>query len=189
LFEMRFHGRGGQGGVTSAQLLATAAVLDGHYAHAFPFFMFERRGAPVLAFMRIDDKPITIKTDVYNPDCIVVLDHTLPRYVNVTEGLKEGGIAVLNTSEPPEKIGLNVNLSKIGAVDATTIATDIFGPSAIVITSTAMLGAFVATTRLVSLDSVIKAVGQRFTGEVGERNIRAVKTAHEKTRVFERGGR
>lgn len=186
MFEMRFHGRGGQGGVTAAQILATAAVLDGHYAHAFPFFMFERRGAPVLAFMRIDDKPITIKTDVYNPDCIVVLDHTIPRYVNVAEGLREGGIAVLNTTDPPEKVDLKVSLSRTGTVDATSIATETFGPSAIVITSTAMLGAFVATTHRVSLDSVIKAVGQRFSGDVGERNIHAVKAAHERTRVFER---
>ena len=104
MYEVRFHGRGGQGAVMAAQALASAAHAEGGYATAFPFFGAERRGAPVLAFTRIDEKRIYRKTQVYEPDYVVVLDEGLLETVNVVEGLRKDGIVVVNTTKKPEEV-------------------------------------------------------------------------------------
>jgi len=122
MYEVRFHGRGGQGAVTAANILAIAAVKQGFYAQSFPYFGVERRGAPVQAFTRIDDKKIDIRMNVYNPDAVVVLDPSLMDVIDVTEGLKEGGIIVINTSKNPEDFKLGD--FKIATVDATKIALE-----------------------------------------------------------------
>ena len=121
MHEVRFHGRGGQGAVMAAQALASAAFEEGGYAVAFPFFGSERRGAPVLAFTRIDKKPIRVKTQVYEPDFIVILDEGLISTVDVAAGLKKGGMAIVNTARKPEEIDLGVDLT-IATVDAEGVA-------------------------------------------------------------------
>jgi len=172
--EIRFHGRGGQGAVTAAQLLAKAAFLENKYCQAFPFFGAERRGAPVMAFARIDDKPIRIRTQVYKPDYVVVLDPTLLGVVDVGSGLKEGGTIVVNATEVP--VGLP---GEIVNVDATSIATETLGRP---ITNTAMLGAFAGATELVSLNSITKVIKEKFGGKIGEKNAAAAQAAYERVR-------
>jgi 2-oxoisovalerate ferredoxin oxidoreductase gamma subunit len=174
--EIRFHGRGGQGAVTAARLLAEAAFIEGNYCQAFPFFGAERRGAPVVAFTRIDKKPIRNRSQVYEPNYVVVLDPTLTETVNVAAGLKRGGIIVLNAKEVPE----NIKGYKMALVDATSIAIKNLG---VPITNTTMLGALAKSTGIVSLDSVKKVIEKRF-GKLAEKNINAAKLAYEQTVVI-----
>ena len=183
MFEVRFHGRGGQGAVMAAQAFAEAAVIEGLEAQAFPFFGGERRGAPVKAFLRIDDKPVTTRGQIYNPDCIVVLDSKLPNSMNVFDGLKQGGIGVFNTSVSPADVKLKVPLSKVGAVDANQIADSIFGSMAIPFTNFAMLGAFAATTGWVGLSSIIEASYSKFSGKTAKNNEKSIRAAYEATKV------
>lgn len=170
--EIRFHGRGGQGAVTAADMLAVAAFYDGKYSQAFPFFGVERRGAPVTAFARINDKYIRIRSQIYEPDYIVVQDPTLLEVVNVAQGLKPDGLAIVN-SERNVKINTK---AEVRSIDATKIALDILG---VPIVNTAMLGAFAAASKLVSLDSVKKAVQKRFPEKLAAKNIKAVETAYQ----------
>ena len=127
MFEIRWHGRGGQGAVTSAELVARAAINEGKYAHAFPSFGPERRGAPVLAFVRIDSKqPIKIRAEITQPDAVVVLDPSLLRIANVTSGLKTNGIIVVNTKKPAEQIRQEFSINwSLATIDATSIAREI----------------------------------------------------------------
>ncbi|MEM3703566.1 MAG: 2-oxoacid:acceptor oxidoreductase family protein, partial [Candidatus Bathyarchaeia archaeon] len=117
LREIRIHGRGGQGAVTAAQLLAHAAYIEGKHVQAFPYFGAERRGAPVKAFARISDSPILLHSQVYNPDYVVVLDPQLYKIIDVTEGLKKDGIIVMNTTKKPDDLGLEG--CRVATVDAT----------------------------------------------------------------------
>jgi 2-oxoacid:acceptor oxidoreductase gamma subunit (pyruvate/2-ketoisovalerate family) len=176
MIEVRFHGRGGQGAVTAARLLADAAFQEGKYCQAFPSFGAERRGAPVLAFTRIDDRPIRIRTLVYEPNHVVVLDPTLLEVVNVAAGLKRGGIVVVNTKGVPKEL----KAGKVATVDATGIALEFLG---VPITNTAMLGALARATKIVSLNSVVKAIESYFGGKVAEKNVAAVKAAYEGTSI------
>ncbi len=174
MIEIRFHGRGGQGVVTAARLLAEAAFLEGKHFQAFPFFGAERRGAPVVAFARIDRKPIRTRAQVYEPNHVVVLDSTVLEAVNVTSGLKRGGIVAINAEEAPEAL----KGTKVALVDATSIALDKLG---VPITNTAMLGALAKATRVVSLDSLTKAVEKFFKEKLAVKNVAAVKAAYEMT--------
>jgi len=176
MIEVRFHGRGGQGAVTAARLLAEASFNEGKYCQAFPSFGAERRGAPVLAFTRIDNKPIRIRTLVYEPNYVVVLDPTLLEVINVSAGLKRGGLVVVNAKEVPEEL----KAVKVATVDATAIALEFLGSP---ITNTAMLGAFARATKLVSLNSVVKAIEGYFGGKLAEKNVAAVKAAYEQTSI------
>lgn len=173
--EIRFHGRGGQGAVTAARLLAEAAFLEGSYSQAFPFFGAERRGAPVVAFARMDEKPIRTHTQIYEPDHVVVLDPTLTETVNVATGLRRGGMIVLNAKRSPE----NLKGHKVAIVDATAIAIKSLG---VPITNTTMLGALAKATGVVSIDSVKRAIEGRF-GKLAEKNINATTLAYEQTVV------
>lgn len=140
MIEIRFHGRGGQGAVTSAELLALAAIEEGKYAQAFPSFGPERRGAPVLAFCRISDQPIKIRANIYEPDLVVVLDASLLKIVNVAAGLKPGGLLVTTSSDSPERLKQDLKIEyRLGVVDAVKIAREILG---LPITNTTMLGSF-----------------------------------------------
>jgi len=177
--EIRFHGRGGQGAVTAAELLAVAAFYDGYYSQAFPAFGVERRGAPVLAFTRISDRKIRLRSQVYNPDYVIVQDSSLMSSVNVVEGLKDGGVIVINGTKDPN----NLNISgDIKTIDATKISLDIIGKP---ITNTTMLGAFAGAVDLISIDSIKKAVGERFEGKLRENNIKAVELAYNKMKGVE----
>jgi len=165
MFEVRFHGRGGQGAVMAAQTLAEAAVIEGNYAVAFPFFGAERRGAPVLAFTRIDKNKILSKTQVYAPDCVVVLDDTLLETIDVVSGLKPQGIVVINSKDKPEEIDLGMEVTT-AAVDATSIALEILNAP---ITNTSILGAFAKATGIISIEAIEKAIKSRFGEKLGER--------------------
>jgi pyruvate ferredoxin oxidoreductase gamma subunit len=172
--EIRFHGRGGQGAVTAADLLAMAAFFDGKYSQAFPSFGTERRGAPVTAFARISDRFIRLRSQIYEPDYIVVQDPSLLEVIDVTKGLKSDGKALVNT----EKSTLKLNTeAEVYTINATKIALDVLG---VPIVNTAMIGAFAALTKEVSLDSVIKAVRRRFPAKLAEKNVKAIEVAYEK---------
>jgi len=158
MLEIRFHGRGGQGAVTAAEILAIAAFYDGKYSQAFPFFGVERRGAPVTAFARIDDHFIRLRSQIYRPDYIVVQDPTLLEVINVAEGLSDEGEAIINTEKKPQEIKLDTK-AEIYTINATKIALDVLG---VPIVNTAMLGAFAAVSKVVTLDSLKKAVSKRF---------------------------
>lgn len=176
MIEIRWHGRGGQGAVTAAELLAKAAIDLGKHAQAFPYFGPERRGAPVAAFTRIDSAPIDISSQIYEPDVVVVLDPTLPQIADVTEGLKEGGVLIMNASRPIAELKERYPRFRLAAVDATAIALDKLGAA---ITNTAMLGAVVKATGAVSLDSVIRVVSERFD----RANVAAVQETYSRTVV------
>ncbi len=183
LVEIRWHGRGGQGAVTSAELLARAAISESKYAQAFPSFGPERRGAPVLAFDRISEKePIRVRAEITEPDAVVVLDSGLIRIVNVTAGLKEGGMIIVNTKRSLEDIAAEFdNKWGLAVVDATKIAQELLGVN---IVNTTMLGALLRARGVVKLESLGEPLRDRF-GRLAERNFNAMKRAFEETKVKE----
>jgi pyruvate ferredoxin oxidoreductase gamma subunit len=183
--EIRWHGRGGQGAVTSAELVAQAAIGEGKYAQAFPAFGAERRGAPVLAFVRISSsEPIRVRAEITEPDVVVVLDPALLRTVDVTSGLKANGVLVVNTKKPPEQITEEFSITwSLATVDATKIAQELLG---VPIVNTSMIGALLKATGVVKLESLFEPLRQRF-GRLAERNIEAMKRAHEETLVRSKG--
>jgi len=177
--EIRWHGRGGQGAVTSAELLARAAIAEGKFAQAFPAFGPERRGAPVMAFNRVDsESPIRVRAEVREPDVVVVLEPTLLQVVKVTAGLKPGGIVVVNTRAGFEEIANQVGQEwKLALVDATHIARETLG---VPITNTTMLGAMLKAIQVVEVESLVEPIQERF-GRLAERNVNALKKAYEVT--------
>jgi len=183
LVEIRWHGRGGQGGVTSAELLARAAIDEGKFAQAFPAFGPERRGAPVTAFNRIDSKePIRVRAEIIEPDVVVVLDPTLLRVMNVTSGLKDNGVLILNTQKTLQDVEAEYgNKWQLALIDALKIARELLG---VPIVNTTMLGALLRATGVVKLESLIEPLKQRF-GRLAERNINAMKKAFEETLIKE----
>ncbi len=176
--EIRIHGRGGQGVVTSAELLALAAFEDGKFSQAFPFFGFERRGAPIVSFVRIDDSPIRLRSHIYNPDYVIVQDPTLLGVVDVTSGLRPDGMVIANTEKEPEKLGLEAEI-RVRTINATKIAMDVLGRP---IMNTALIGAFAGATGDVSVESIKQAIRSRFPGEIGEKNAEAVQKAYDMMR-------
>jgi pyruvate ferredoxin oxidoreductase gamma subunit len=183
LIEIRWHGRGGQGAVTSAELLAKAAINEGKYAQAFPAFGAERRGAPVLAFDRVSNKvPIRVRAEITAPNVVVVLDPTLRRVVNVTAGLKERGILVINSRRALSEIEADFgNKWRLAVIDATKIAREVLG---VPIVNTTMLGAVLKATGIVKPESLFEPVRERF-GRLAERNIKAMERAFNETVVKE----
>jgi len=179
--EIRWHGRGGQGAVTSAELVAQAAINEGKYAQAFPAFGAERRGAPVVAFVRISsNEPIRVRAEIAEPDVVVVLDPGLLRIVDVTSGLKANGMLVVNTKKQPEQIRQEFNINwSLATVDATKIAQELLG---VPIVNTSMVGALLKATGVVKLASLFEPLRRRF-GRLAERNIEAMKRAHQETLV------
>ena len=179
LKEIRIHGRGGQGAVTAAQLLAHAAFLEGKWVQAFPYFGAERRGAPVKAFARISDEPILVHSQVYNPDYIVVLAPKLQEVVDVTEGLKKDGLILINTRKKPEEVDLKN--WRIATVDATGIALELnLLVAGQPVVNTSILGAFAKATGEVKLESVLKVIRETWSGSIGERNAKAAELAYER---------
>ncbi len=188
LYEVRWHGRGGQGVVTSSELLALAALKEGKYVYHAPEFGPERRGAPVRAYTRISDEPIEQHYGIYEPDAVIVIDPTLQSEVDyIMQGLKQGGLVVLNAKKPKEDIVKRVKEKngEIWIVDAYTIAMDIFGRP---FYNTPMLGAFVKASNLIKIENVLTVVEERFK-EKGEKivkgNLEAVKKAYEEVRRYE----
>jgi len=181
MLEIRFHGRGGQGAVTSAELLAQAALLDGKYFQAFPSFGPERRGAPVTAYCRISESPIHLRNGISTPHIVIVLDPSLLKTVNVTDGLKDNGILIINSQKGPEYFANIHKLRKISTVDATAIALQILGRP---ITNTILLGALIKTSSPVKLSSISGAIEKRFDQKNAVLNIQALQRAYQGTRVL-----
>ena len=183
LVEIRWHGRGGQGPDTGSQLLARAAINEGKYAQAFPSFGPERRGAPLLAFDRISPKvPIRVRAEITEPDIVVILDSGLIKIVNVTSGLKPGGIIIINTKKALEEMSGEFDKKwSVAVVDANKIAQEVLG---VLIVNTTMLGALLKVAGVVKLESFDEPMQERF-GRLAERNINAMKRAFEETKVKE----
>jgi len=182
MHEVRFHGRGGQGAVTSAELLAQAAIAEGMSAQAFPSFGPERRGAPVIAYARVADEPIRVRTAIQEPSLVIVLDPSLLSLVAVDKGLIPGGSVALNTGREPEEIRKQFGIkARLPTVDANRIAREEIGR---VITNTTMLGAAMAANAMVPRKRLEDALQERF-GRIAERNINAFKRAIEQTRISE----
>ena len=183
LIEIRWHGRGGQGAVTSAELLAKAAIDEGKYAQAFPAFGPERRGAPVVAFDRIDSQsPIRVRAEIREPDVVIVLDPTLLSVVKVTAGLKNNGVLLINTSKDFAAIEKDFGSNwKLALVDASRIAREVLG---VPIVNTTMLGALLKAVEVVKMDSLTEPIKERF-GRLAERNLNTMKKAFEETMVKE----
>ncbi|ACV11655.1 pyruvate/ketoisovalerate oxidoreductase, gamma subunit [Halorhabdus utahensis DSM 12940] len=171
--EIRIHGRGGQGSVTLAQLLAQAAHEEGTWAQAFPAFGVERRGAPVEAFARFDETKITDRSQVDEPDYVIVQDTSLLEYVDVTDGLNEDGLVLVNTDADPEELDIETD-AEVVTVDATEIALQHLGRP---IMNTALLGAFAGATGLLGQDSMEAVITRKFGGEIGEQNVAATNEA------------
>ena len=181
MFAVRIHGRGGQGAVTAAELLSVAAFDEGRHAQAFPTFGSERTGAPVVAFCRIDDRPIRLREPVTDPDALVVQDPTLLHQVDLFAGLSPDGFLVVNTSSSFEEMGLAELVGRLSperavTVPATEIARQHLGRP---LPNAALLGALAALTGQVSLAALCHAIRDRFPGDVGEGNARAAEAAHE----------
>jgi len=179
LKEIRIHGRGGQGSVTAAEVLAHAAFIEGKWVQAFPYFGAERRGAPVKAFARISDEPILVHSQIYNPDYVIVLDPLIYKVVDVTEGLKKDGIILVNTTKKPEEIGLKN--CRVTAVDATGISLELnLVAAGLPIVNTSILGAFAKATDEVKLASILKVIKETWSGSAGEKNAKAAELAYDR---------
>ncbi len=177
--EIRLHGRGGQGTIKASEIIVYAAVSEGKYANAIPYFGFERAGAPVSGFVRLDDKPIRPKTQVYRPDCVIVLDATLLEAEPVFEGLREGAVLVINClekelprSEIPEVV------SRVGYVDATGISLEILGRN---VPNTTMLGAFAKTSGWLEVGGLASRAADVF----GSANADAVRRGFDQVQVIQ----
>jgi len=180
MLEIRWHGRGGQGAVTSVEMLTLAAIGEGKFAQGLPSFGPERRGAPVAAFTRIDDKRIKVRSAIYDPDVVVVLDSSLVSLINVTEGLKSDGTLIVNTTKSPEDLKKELNFQgKVATVDASKIAWEELG---VPITNTTMLGALVKALNIVKLDSVKAPMEHRF-GRIARKNLAAMNRAYEEVKI------
>lgn len=182
MIEIRFHGRGGQGVVVASEVLADAAFQEGKRVQSFPAFGVERRGAPVMAFTRIDEKPIRIRSQIYEPDHIIILDPTLLEVLDVKAGLKTGGWVLLNSADDPTAFGLHDRF-RVGTVDANHIAFKYrLGPRNAPIVNTAILGAFARLTGIVGLEALSAAVRAAVPVRPDE-NVAAVQEAYENTRT------
>lgn len=177
MVEIRFHGRGGQGTVVASKILADAIAKEGNYVQAYPEFGVERRGAPVFAFIRIDNKPIYDKSRIYTPDHVVVVDPTLIEAIDVTEGLKDGGWIIVNSEKKSEELKFP-DKYKVTTVNATEIAVKHkVGTRATPIVNTAIVGAVVKVLKLARIESVLKAIREGITIKP-ENNIAAAKEAY-----------
>jgi len=176
LKEIRIHGRGGQGSVVTAELLAIAAYAGGQYSQAFPYLGGggERRGAPVQAFVRIDTKPIRRRSKIHEPDYVILKDLTLREVVDITLGLKPKGTILVNSEKPSEELGFPPGWT-VKTVPATKIALDTLRMP---IVNTAIMGAFAAVTGEFSIEAIEQAILVKFSGTLAAKNILAARTAY-----------
>lgn len=188
MFQVRIHGRGGQGVVTGAEMLSVAAFLEGRHAQAFPSFGSERTGAPVVAFCRIADKEIRLREPILEPDCLIVQDPTLFKAVDVFAGLRPDGYLLVNTNKSFADLHIQSVVDRLPKghaviVPATEIALKHVGRP---VPNAALLGAFAALSGVIHLDSVKHAIEQTFPGRIGAANIAAAAEAHEFVMAQER---
>jgi pyruvate ferredoxin oxidoreductase gamma subunit len=180
MFQVRIHGRGGQGVVTAAEMLSLAAFEEGRYAQAFPSFGSERTGAPVVAFCRIDDHEIRVREPVMEPDALIIQDPTLLHQVDVFGGLRRDGFILLNSAKSFDELGLGdfvkqFRRERLLTVPAGELAREHTGRP---VANAALLGGFAALSGLISIEAVAGAIRQRFSGAVAEGNVAAAKAAH-----------
>jgi len=182
LYEIRWHGRGGQGAITAAKIVAKAAYLEGYNGvTAAPSFGAERRGAPVSASTRISGEPILVMSQVEMPDVVVVLDHTLLGYEEVTSGLMKYGWLVVNTWLQPKKLGIEGNFN-IATADATGICRDLdIVVAGLTVVNTAILGAFLRATKILSMENIEKVIREKFSNSAADVNIDAIKRTYDIT--------
>ncbi len=181
MIEIRFHGRGGQGAVVASKVLAVAFFHEGFHVQSFPAFGVERRGAPIMAFLRVDRQPVQLRVNIYEPDHIIVLDPTLIGAIDVTSGLKANGWILINSHRSPETFG-HLGPFRIATVDATSIAIrNGLGSRTNPIVNTAILGAFSRVTGLVGIDSVNLSIREEVPGKKDE-NARAAREAYNEVK-------
>ena len=181
MYEIRLHGRGGQGAVLASGILATALVSEGKFAVAVPSFGFERRGAPVEAYLRTDEREIRRMTNITRPDCVICIDPTVARSVDIFAGLKPGGTLVQASGRPLAELAVADTVATAGLCDAVRIALEIFGRP---ITNTLMLGAFARTTGAVSLEALKLALERSEFRDAGlSQNLAALERGYRETRV------
>jgi len=181
MFQVRIHGRGGQGVVTATELLSVAAFLEGAYSQAFPSFGSERTGAPVVAFCRIDNKEIRLREPIVEPDALIIQDATLFKAIDVFQGLRPKGYLLVNTNKSFEELHIAAEVAKIPSghartVNATELALAHVGRP---VPNAALLGAFSALTGVVNIKSVAAAIRQAFPGKIGEANVAAATAAYD----------
>ena len=185
LIEIRWCGRGGQGAVTAAKMLAETALAEGKFIQAFPEFGLERMGAPVKSFTRISDKPISIHCQVTEPDVSVLLDPTLLDVVDITEGVKKNGIIIVNTKESPAELRRRLDLKdrKVYTVDASGISQKALGRN---IPNTPMVAAVVKAAKILDIEGVIRSFqeeySQKFKQEVIKANVEAMRMAYDEVK-------
>ena len=177
--EIRIHARAGQGAITTAALLGYAYFLKGMYPYAFPHFGAARMGAPMNAFVRVDSKPVRLRSQIYEPDYVIVVDATLMRGFNCFSGLQEKGVAIINEREGVGAPKVKPS-QKIFVVPANDIALKTIGRP---LGNTALLGAYAAATDEIGLDNLIEAIKRRFSGKAQEDNIEAAKQGFEYVRT------
>lgn len=185
MFQIRVHGRGGQGVVTATEMLSVAAFEEGRHAQAFPSFGSERTGAPVVAFCRLDDKEIRLREPIMEPDALIIQDPTLLHQVNVFSGLKQDGFVLLNTHHTFEALGLQEVLQQHRAERFCTLPATELGLKHIgrPIPNVPLIAGFAALSGMFKLESVIKAINEKFSGKVAEGNIAAATEAYEQIRA------
>ena len=181
MFQVRIHGRGGQGVVTAAEMLSIAAFSEGQYAQAFPSFGSERMGAPVVSFCRMDDKEIRLREPIDAPDALIIQDPTLLHSVDVFSGLADNGFILINSTRSFEELGIAEFVKRFPAhhvcdIGASEIAQKHIGRP---LPNTSLIAGFAAITQAVSLDAVEKAIREKFPGAVGDANIAAARDAFE----------
>jgi pyruvate ferredoxin oxidoreductase gamma subunit len=181
LFQIRIHGRGGQGVVTAAELLSIAAFDEGRHAQAFPSFGSERTGAPVVAYCRIDDKEIRLREPVMQPDALIIQDPTLLHQVDVFGGLAAGGYILINTTRTFDALGVGefvkgFHAERLCTVPASELALKHVGRP---LPNAALLGGFAAVSRRIAIESVELAIRQKFSGKVADGNCAAARAAYD----------
>lgn len=177
MFQVRIHGRGGQGVVTAAEMLSIAAFLEGKYAQAFPSFGSERMGAPVVSFCRISDNEIRLREPISNPDAVIIQDKSVIEPAQAFDGIIEGGFVLVNSPNEVSEEHKNLKNVTLKCVGATDIALQHIGkplPNAI------LLGSFAALTKAIKIESVIEAIKTKFSGAIAEKNVAATMVAYEK---------
>jgi pyruvate ferredoxin oxidoreductase gamma subunit len=176
MIETRIHGRGGQGSLVLAQFLAIAALEDDKYGQAFPFLGGggERRGKPIMAYFRLAQQPIRIRSRITEPDYVIVQDATIIGEIDVEEGLKNNGMILINTDRDPQALG--ISHPNFYTFSADSLAREILGKPII---NTALLGCFARMTGLLSLEAILKAVRKKFPGELGEKNATVVMKSYD----------
>ena len=180
MFQVRLHGRGGQGVVTAAEMLSIAGFRENKHAQAFPSFGSERTGAPVVSFCRLDDKEIRRREPILEPDCLIVQDPTLFHALDVFQGLKSDGYVLINSTQSPEDLGIANAVrylpeAHVVGINATKLAREHVGRP---VPNAALLGGFAAITGEISLESVEKAISTKFGGKIAAGNIAAARAAH-----------